>query len=89
MGLNASEVSRMRQYERFIGEAIENLRMVKMYRTPQALRSSGRNFTLIPPSFYAPAFEVGLGFAVPCHEYYFCISYSVGPHGVVPDRAID
>ena len=56
MGLQATEVSRMRQYERFIGEAIESLRMVKMYRTPQALRSFGRIFTLILPSFYAPAF---------------------------------
>ncbi len=27
-----------------------------MYRTPQALRSFGRIFTLILPAFYAPAF---------------------------------
>jgi len=44
-GLSATETSRLRQYERFIGEAIENLRMFKMYRTPQALRSFGRIFT--------------------------------------------
>ncbi len=55
-GLAATEVSRLRQYERFIGEAIENLRMIKMYRTPQALRSFGRIFTLILPAFYSPAF---------------------------------
>jgi len=55
-GLAATEASRLRQYERFIGEAIENLRMIKMYRTPQALRSFGRIFTLILPAFYAPAF---------------------------------
>jgi len=56
LGLNASEASRIRQYERFIGEGIEMLRMVKMYRTPQALRSFGRIFTLILPPFYAPSF---------------------------------
>jgi len=56
IGLAATEVSRIRQYERFIGEAIENLRMIKMYRTPQALRSFGRIFTLVLPCFYAPAF---------------------------------
>ena len=38
LGLSASEMSRIRQYERFIGEAVEGLRMFKMYRTPQALR---------------------------------------------------
>lgn len=55
-GLSATETSRLRQYERFIGEAIENLRMFKMYRTPQALRSFGRIFTLVLPPCYAPAF---------------------------------
>jgi len=55
-GVSASEVSRIRQYERFIGEAIEILRTIKMYRTPQALRSFGRVFTLVLPAFYAPAF---------------------------------
>ena len=38
LGLHATEVSRIRQYELFIGEAVEGLRMIKMYRTPQALR---------------------------------------------------
>lgn len=55
-GLSGTEASRLRQYERYIGEAIENLRMIKMYRTPQALRSFGRIFTLALPAFYAPAF---------------------------------
>jgi hypothetical protein len=53
---SGTEVSRIRQYERFIGEAIENLRMIKMYRTPQALRSFGRIFTLLVPAVYSPAF---------------------------------
>eukprot|EP00553_Chaetoceros_curvisetus_P006038 CAMPEP_0204623366 /NCGR_PEP_ID=MMETSP0717-20131115/9096_1 /ASSEMBLY_ACC=CAM_ASM_000666 /TAXON_ID=230516 /ORGANISM="Chaetoceros curvisetus" /LENGTH=505 /DNA_ID=CAMNT_0051638423 /DNA_START=102 /DNA_END=1619 /DNA_ORIENTATION=- len=56
LGLSATESSRIRQYERFIGEAIEILRTIKMYRTPQALRCFGRVFTLFLPSFYAPAF---------------------------------
>lgn len=55
-GLSATEASRLRQYERFVGESIEMLRMIKMYRTPQALRSFGRLFTLFIPAFYSPAF---------------------------------
>ena len=55
-GMSQTEISRLRQYERFIGESIENLRMIKMYRTPQALRSFGRLFTLLLPPLYAPTF---------------------------------
>lgn len=55
-GVGASEISRIRQYERWMGEAMENLRIVKMYRSPQALRSFARIFTLILPAFYAPTF---------------------------------
>ena len=55
-GLSATEGSRLRQYERYIGEAVEGLRMIKMYRTPQALRSFGRLFTLILPPLYAASF---------------------------------
>ena len=55
-GLGASEVSRIRQYERWIGETIESLRQVKLYRTPQTLRSFARIFTIILPPFYAPTF---------------------------------
>jgi len=55
-GLGASEVSRMRQYERFMGDAIENLRMVKTYRTPQTLRSFARLFTTLLPPFFAPTY---------------------------------
>jgi hypothetical protein len=46
-GLPSGEVSRIRQYERFIENGIERLRMTKMYRTPQGLRSFARIFTLI------------------------------------------
>jgi len=56
MGMHNSEASRIRQYERFIGEAVEGLRMVKMYRTPQALRSFGRTFTVLLPPLYSASF---------------------------------
>lgn len=55
-GLGSSESSRLRQYERYLSSNIEQLRMVKMYRTPQALRSFARIFTLVLPAFYAPTY---------------------------------
>jgi hypothetical protein len=55
-GLPSGEISRMRQYERFLENGIEKLRMIKMYRTPQALRSFARIFTVLLPPFYAPKF---------------------------------
>lgn len=55
-GLGASEVSRIRQYERFLGETVEALRHVKMYRTPQTLRNFARIFTMALPPLYAPTF---------------------------------
>jgi len=57
VGLSASEGSRLRQYERHIGENIEGLRMIKMYRTPQALRSFVRLFTVLLPPLYAGSFS--------------------------------
>ena len=56
IGLPSGEVSRVRQYERFLSDIVEQLRMVKMYRSPQALRSFARIFTLLLPPFYAPTF---------------------------------
>uniref|UniRef100_A0A7S1GSD6 Uncharacterized protein n=1 Tax=Cyclophora tenuis TaxID=216820 RepID=A0A7S1GSD6_CYCTE len=53
-GLPGNEASRMRQWERFTLEALEGLRMVKFYRTPQALRSLCRLFSVFLPPFYAP-----------------------------------
>jgi hypothetical protein len=55
-GLPSGEASRIRQYERFMGEAIENLRMIKNYRTPQTLRSFARIFTTLLPPFFAPTY---------------------------------
>jgi hypothetical protein len=55
-GLGASEASRIRQYERYMGEAIENLRMYKTYRTPQTLRSFARIFTTLLPPVFTPTF---------------------------------
>ena len=74
IGLPSGEVSRIRQYERFLSDMVEQLRMVKMYRSPQALRSFARIFTLLLPPFYAPTFaqvamevdslSVGIGFGI-------------------------
>lgn len=55
-GLGASEASRIRQYERWMGDSIENLRMIKTYRTPQTLRSFARIFTTLLPPFFAPQY---------------------------------
>lgn len=55
-GLSSTEASRIRQYERYLGEAMENLRTFKIYRTPQALRAFARLFTNILPPLFAPAF---------------------------------
>ena len=51
-----NESSRIRQWERMIGEAVEQLRILKTYRTPQALRSFARLFTIVLPAFYSPDF---------------------------------
>ncbi|KAL7521862.1 hypothetical protein ACHAWX_006550 [Stephanocyclus meneghinianus] len=55
-GLPGNEASRIRQWENFMTNAMEDLRMVKEYRTPQALRSFGRLFTMFLPAFYAPSY---------------------------------
>lgn len=55
-GLSPTEASRIRQYEQQIGEAIEGLRIIKMYRTPQPLRSFGRLFIILLPPLYAASF---------------------------------
>jgi len=47
IGLPSGELSRIRQYERFLSSLVEQLRMIKMYRTPQAFRSFARIFTLV------------------------------------------
>lgn len=57
VGLSTTECSRVRHFERDIGEAVEGLRMIKMYRTPQALRSFGRLFTVLLPPLYAASFS--------------------------------
>lgn len=53
-GLPPNEATRIRQWERFLSCDIEQLIMIKQYRTPQALRSFARLFTLFLPPFYAP-----------------------------------
>jgi hypothetical protein len=53
-GMPGNESARIRQWELLLLEHIEKLRMIKMYRTPQALRSFSRLFSLILPPFFAP-----------------------------------
>jgi hypothetical protein len=53
-GLPPNEATRIRQWERFLLGSLENLRMIKMYRTPQALRSFARLFSVFLPPFYSP-----------------------------------
>lgn len=53
-GLPPNEATRVRQWERMVAEKIEMLLVIKRYRTPQALRSFARLFTVFLPPFYAP-----------------------------------
>jgi hypothetical protein len=53
-GMPGNESSRIRQWERDSLQYFERLRMIKNYRTPQALRSFSRLFSIFLPPFYAP-----------------------------------
>ena len=53
-GLPPNEATRIRQWERMVVEDLTGLRMIKWYRTPQALRSFARLFTVFLPAFYSP-----------------------------------
>lgn len=53
-GLPGNEAARMRQWERDIVDRVERLQVIKEYRTPQALRSLCRIFTVLLPPYYAP-----------------------------------
>jgi hypothetical protein len=53
-GLPPNEATRIRQWERFLSTGIEQMLVIKKYRTPQALRSFARLFTVFLPPFYAP-----------------------------------
>jgi len=60
-GLPPNEATRIRQWERIVLENCDGLRMIKLYRTPQALRSFARLFTVFLPPFYAPSYaEIAL-----------------------------
>lgn len=62
-GLPPTEASRIRQWERYVSKSIEEMRMIKSYRTPQALRSFANLFTLLLPPFYAASY-VDLAYTV-------------------------
>jgi len=53
-GLPPNEATRVRQWERIVLEKIEKIRTIKLYRTPQGLRSFCRLFSVFLPPFYAP-----------------------------------
>ncbi|KAL7543316.1 hypothetical protein ACHAXR_012643 [Thalassiosira sp. AJA248-18] len=55
-GLPGNEASRIRQWENSMTTSMENLRIVKEYRTLQALRVFGRLFSLLLPPFYATSY---------------------------------
>jgi hypothetical protein len=73
-GLPPNEATRVRQWERIAQVDMEKIRMVKLYRTPQALRSFGRLFSVFLPPFFGPFYAdlsvqmssqaIGLAFAV-------------------------
>ena len=48
------QATRVRQWERIVLESVEKLLKIKMYRTPQGLRSFCRLFSVFLPPFYAP-----------------------------------
>jgi hypothetical protein len=53
-GLPPNEATRIRQWERMLTIQMEQLLIIKKYRTPQALRSFARVFSVFLPPFYAP-----------------------------------
>jgi hypothetical protein len=72
-GLPPNEATRIRNWELSVCEKVDLLRTVKKYRSPQALRSFARLFTLFLPPFYAPYYAglakdtslgVGIAFSV-------------------------
>ncbi|KAL7566528.1 hypothetical protein ACA910_000598 [Epithemia clementina (nom. ined.)] len=73
-GLPPNEATRVRHWERILLEEVENLRMIKRYRTPQGLRSFGRLFSVCLPPFYAPYYaqlanelnSIGVAIAFAC-----------------------
>ena len=70
-GLPPNEATRVRQWERDVTMNCDLLRIIKTYRTPQALRSLCRIFSVFLPPFYAPYYasmaqdtnSLGLGIA--------------------------
>ena len=55
-GMPSNEASRIRQWENTVTNAVEELRVVKEYRTLQVLRVFGRLCSLFLPPFYATTY---------------------------------
>ncbi len=56
-GLNPGEISRMNQYVSKILVSVENIKMIRTYRTPLTLRAYSKVFIYTFPIIYGPYFE--------------------------------
>jgi hypothetical protein len=50
----SNQAARIRQWERAILVSVDQLHAIKLYRTPQGLRSFARLFSVFLPPFFAP-----------------------------------
>ena len=73
-GLPGNEAARIRQWEREVVLQIESLQVIKEYRTPQALRSLCRLFSVFLPPFYAPFYAQ---MAVDLNSLAMAIAFSI------------
>lgn len=55
-GLDLPEAIRIRRWESMITRAMEELRLIKTYRTPNALQNFGRLFSIFLPPLFSPYF---------------------------------
>lgn len=73
-GLPGNEAARIRQWEREVVLQIETLQVIKEYRTPQALRSLCRLFSVFLPPYYAPFYAQ---MAVDLNSLEMAIAFSI------------
>lgn len=82
-GLPPNEATRVRQWERLVQVDMEKIRMVKLYRTPQALRSFGRLFSVALPPFFSPLYaEMSLNLESLAFGLIFAVVTSVALTGL-------
>jgi hypothetical protein len=73
-GLPGNEAARLRQWEREVVLQIETLQVIKEYRTPQAMRSLCRLFSVLLPPYYAPFYAQ---MAVDLNSLEMAIAFSI------------